>query len=88
MDHEKMAQDLATAFAVSQQVVDTERPQIQLQKMLEDYVKDINNYWTHGFGSLQMTPENCENANTTSKKFPQHLLYLGSTQQPSCAFLR
>lgn len=36
MDHEKMAQDLATAFAVSQQVVDTERPQIQLQKMLED----------------------------------------------------
>nr|WP_325183082.1 hypothetical protein [uncultured Oscillibacter sp.] len=37
MDHEKMAQDLATAFAVSQQVVDTERPQIQLQKMLEDY---------------------------------------------------
>ena len=32
-----MAQDLATAFAVSQQVVDTERPQIQLQKMLEDY---------------------------------------------------
>lgn len=37
MDRQKMAHDLATAFAVSQQVVDVKEPQKQLEKMLEDY---------------------------------------------------
>ena len=37
MDREKMAQDLALKFAVSQQEVSKEEPKKQLQKMLEDY---------------------------------------------------
>lgn len=37
MDREKMAQDLALAFAVSQQKVNSKKPQEQLQKMMEDY---------------------------------------------------
>lgn len=37
MDRSKMAHDLAVAFAVSQQVIDTENPQNQLEKLLEDY---------------------------------------------------
>ena len=37
MDREKMAQDLALAFAVSRQEIDKEEQQNQLAKMLEDY---------------------------------------------------
>lgn len=37
MDREKMSQDLALAFVVSQQQIDRIQPQNQLQKMLEDY---------------------------------------------------
>ena len=37
MDREKMAHELAVAFAVSQQNVKFDKPQVQLQKMLEDY---------------------------------------------------
>lgn len=37
MDREKMAQDLALAFSVSQQQIDKDQPQNQLQKLLEDY---------------------------------------------------
>ena len=37
MDREKMTQDLALAFAVSQQEIDKKEPQNQRKKMLEDY---------------------------------------------------
>lgn len=37
MDREKMAHDLALAFSVSQQEIEKEEPQHQLEKMLEDY---------------------------------------------------
>lgn len=37
MDREKMTHDLAVAFAVSQQKVNIETPQTQLEKMFEDY---------------------------------------------------
>ena len=47
MNSEKMSQDLALAFAISQQEIDLEEPQKQLQKMLEDYCS------AYGFFSSQ-----------------------------------
>ncbi len=49
MDREKMAQDLALEFAVSQQEVNVEEPEKQLQKMLEDYC--------FAYGSLSSTSD-------------------------------
>lgn len=37
MNRSQMAHDLAVAFAASQQTVNTEIPQNQIEKLLEDY---------------------------------------------------